>query len=157
MINSRIIIEFIFNQVNMLNTVYILLALGESVISLGCDEDMLDCNHEEADSRILVHVQDAFAHGAKSVEVRTVDTDVVVILIGKYHCLQIVQPKADIWVAFGMGKKFRYYSINRICSSLGQQKSQAMPMYHAFTGCDTTSSFRERGKKINLAGLAVIQ
>ena len=42
---------------------------------------MRSCNHEEADTRILVHVRDALDKGGRSVFVRTVDTDVLVILI----------------------------------------------------------------------------
>ena len=53
----------------------------------------------------------------------------------------------DIWVAFGKGKKFKFYSINHICASLGEQKSQALPVFHALTGCDITSAFKGKGKK----------
>ena len=55
--------------------------LGEDVISSCPTQQMRSCNHAEADTRILVHVKDALAKGARSVLVRTVDTDVVVILV----------------------------------------------------------------------------
>ena len=45
---------------------------------------MQPCDHEEADTRMLVHLQDALRDGATTCLVRTVDTDVVVILIGKF-------------------------------------------------------------------------
>ena len=83
----------------------------------------------------------------KSIKVRTVDTDVVTILIGAYFNLATTQPQVDVWVAFGMGKAFRFYSINAICSSLGEAKSRALPVFHAMTGCDTVSAFRGKGKK----------
>ena len=41
--------------------------------------------HQEADTRIAVHVQHALDKGCKQVFVRTVDTDVLVILIGLFH------------------------------------------------------------------------
>ena len=44
---------------------------------------MPPCNHEEADTRIVIHVLHALQSGCKSVVIRTVDTDVVVILVGK--------------------------------------------------------------------------
>ena len=53
----------------------------------------------------------------------------------------------DIWVAFGSGKNFQNFSINKICGSLGQARCTALPMYHAFSGCDTTSQFLGKGKK----------
>ena len=108
---------------------------------------MMNCNHEEADTRIIVHVLHALYQGMKSVKVRTVDTDVVVILTGAFFKLSQAQPLVDIWVAFGMGKNYRFYSINTIYSSLGKQKSQALPVFHTLTGCDTTSSFKGKGKK----------
>jgi len=54
-----------------------------------------------------------------------------------------------IWVAFGSGKKFTYYHINRIFESLGMEKSLALPVFHCFTGRDTTSAFFGWGKKVS--------
>lgn len=39
------------------------------------------CTHEEAESRMMLHVKDAVAEEHKSVMIRTVNTDVVVIAI----------------------------------------------------------------------------
>ena len=59
----------------------------------------------------------------------------------------MAQPFADIWIAFGTGKDFRFYSINGLCATLGESRSRALPVFHALTGCDTTSAFRGKGKK----------
>ena len=121
---------------------------GESVVSVWSgNPGMLECNHEEADTRIVVHIVHALQQGMKRIEVRTVDTDVIAILAGAYFKLALAYPLADIWVAFGKGKKFRFYSINYICASLGELKARALPVFHALTGCDTTSAFRGKGKK----------
>ena len=53
---------------------------------------MRSCNHEEADTQILIHVKDALDKGARSVLVRTVDTDVLVILIVQFHTLPSIWP-----------------------------------------------------------------
>ena len=108
---------------------------------------MPNCNHEEAETRIVVHVLHALQQGLTTVQVRTVDTDVVVVFIGVFHKLLLSQPKADIWVAFGVGKNYRLYSINALSTSLGTKRSQALPMLHAISGCDTTSAFWGKGKK----------
>ena len=71
----------------------------------------------------------------------------VVILVGKFYDLLKTQPLTDIWMAFGMGKKYRYLNINAICESLGESKSQALPFLHSYSGCDTTSAFHGKGKK----------
>ena len=83
----------------------------------------------------------------KKVEVRSADTDVVIILIGVFYELLITQSSADIWIAFGTGKNHRVLSINAICERLGEPKSRALPVFHAVTGCDTISAFKFKGKK----------
>ena len=59
----------------------------------------------------------------KTIEVRTADTDVIAILGGAFFELTSKQPSADIWDAFGTGKNFRFYSINAICSCLGEPRA----------------------------------
>ena len=119
----------------------------QGVVSIGDNSAMQNCNHEEVDTRIVVHVLHALTHGAKTILVRTVDNDVVVTLAGTFHDLVATQPLADIWVAFGMGKNYRFYHINAICASLGEPQSRALRVFHSFSGCDTISSFNGKGKK----------
>ncbi len=95
----------------------------------------------------LVHLQDALRNGANTCLVRTVDTDVVVVLIGNFYAFISNHPAADLWVAFGTRKSFMYLHINTICNALGREKSMALPIFHSFTGCDTTSGFFGKGKK----------
>ena len=66
--------------------------------------------------------------------VRTVDTDVVVILLGAFFELSQAQPLVDIWIAFGMSKNYRFYNITTMCNILGEQKSRAIPVFHSLTG-----------------------
>eukprot|EP00745_Piridium_sociabile_P022176 TRINITY_DN34414_c0_g1_i10.p1 TRINITY_DN34414_c0_g1~~TRINITY_DN34414_c0_g1_i10.p1 ORF type:complete len:283 (-),score=55.29 TRINITY_DN34414_c0_g1_i10:371-1219(-) len=108
---------------------------------------MPDCHQEEADTRTVFHVLDALKKGAVKCLVRTVDTDAVAILIGKCHSLQIVCPELNIWVAFGTGKNFTNIDINDIVSTLGRDKAEALPAFHAFTGCDCVSAFFGKGKR----------
>ena len=108
---------------------------------------MPNCIHEEADTRIVVHIAHALEQGAKTIYVRTVDTDVVVILAGAFFDLIVTQRLASIWVAFGMGKRYRFYHINALCSRLGEPQSRALPVFHAYSGCDTTSTFKGKSKK----------
>jgi len=71
-----------------------------------------------------------------------------VILIGKFHHLLTLCPDVNVWVAFGTGKSFTYYYVNAIYEDLGKEKSLAVPVFHSFTRCDTTSAFFGRGKKL---------
>ena len=119
----------------------------KSVVSLCPSTSMPDCSHEEADTRIVVHVIDAIRKGMKSICIRTMDTDILIILISKFHFLKHLCKDLELKVAFGVGKDFAVYSVNNICSTLGLDKSKIMSIFHAFSGCDTTSSFHGRGKK----------
>ncbi|XP_068756859.1 uncharacterized protein [Montipora capricornis] len=92
---------------------------GENVISSCPRNQMRSCNHEEADTRILVH----------------------------FHTLSSIWSGLSFWVTFGMGKKFQLLSVNTICEYLGKEKCRALPFFHAFTGCDTMSAFLGKGKK----------
>ena len=119
----------------------------QSVVSLGECVQMPNCTHEEADTRIVVHVLDAAKNGCKKIVVRTVDMDVLVILVGQFHEIKERHPSLELWLAFGVGKDFTMYSINEVCSKFEKYICQALPVFHAFTGCDTTSSFHGKGKK----------
>ncbi len=101
------------------------------------------CTHEEADTRMLLHVEDAVKQGYTKVSVRTVDTDVVVLAVTAAQRLNI----DELWVAFATGRSFRFLAAHEIAKTLGPNKCRALPFFHAFTGCDTVSCFGGRGKK----------
>ena len=61
---------------------------------------------------------------------RTVDTDVVIILLGKFSLLHKINSDAAIWVALGTGRNFKYLQINAVSRSLGEENSLAMPYFH---------------------------
>ena len=75
--------------------------------------------------------------------IRTVDSDVLVLAIAAAHQLNIDK----LWVAFASGKTFRYLPAHEIARALGPEKCIALPFLHAFSGCDTVSSFSGRGKR----------
>ena len=79
-----------------------------------------------------MHVRDALENGASTCIIRTVDTDVVVILIGKFQNLLAPNSSADIWVAFRTGKTFTQYHINIICQSSGPSKITGIPHISQF-------------------------
>ena len=101
------------------------------------------CSHEEVDTRPLLHCSYAARNGAKKVAIRTVDTDVVVLALAFFAQLG----REELWINFGVGKYVRVIAAHNIASSLGVDKSRALPVFHAITGCDTTSCFSHRGKK----------
>ena len=125
----------------------IYLTYGMKVLSSPetCDiSSISNCSQEEADTMIMLHVQDAVRKGCQSILIRIVDTDVVVLAIYIFHQLQGLE---KLWVAFGTGNSFKYIPVQEIANSLGEDKSTALLFFHAFTGCNTDSSFSGIGKK----------
>ena len=117
------------------------------MLSRGNGSPMLSCNHEKADTRRVLHVLHVLEHGNKIVLVCTVDTDVIAILVGMFHDLVIVQPLADIWVAFVWARITDFIASKPYCASLGDPRSRSLPVSHSFSGFDTTSAFNGKGKK----------
>jgi len=87
------------------------------------------CKHEEAGSRILLHLLDAVQQGYSKVSICTVDTDVVVQATASANRLNI----SELWIAFGAGKSFRFIAAHEIAKALGPDRCVALPMFHAFT------------------------
>jgi hypothetical protein len=115
------------------------IAVSNNSVELG---DLSPCTHEEADSRMIVHLYHA-AKDSRSIILRTVDTDVVVLAVAaaSHH------PSHEVWVSFGTGKDLRHIGAHHIARGLGPEKSHCLPIFHSFTGCDTVSFFSGVGKK----------
>ena len=108
---------------------------------------MPECDHEEADTRILHHVKHALSQNMTFIQILSNDTDVVIIALGVYHMLRSDSIFDDIVIKYGMGKNHRKISIKNLAESLGQTRAQALIFLYAFTGCGTMSAFKSIGKK----------
>ena len=95
------------------------------------------CIQEEADTPVLLHVSNC---NGTSV-IKTVDSDVIVICIGNFFDMNI----DELWVDFGT-EGVLYYPIHDIAHELEPTTSKGILFFHAFTGCDTVSSFFYIGK-----------
>ena len=71
--------------------------------------------HEEADTMMLLHVEDAMKQGYTNVSIRTVDMDVVVPAAAAAKRLNI----DELWVGFGTGKSFRCLSAHQMAQTSG--------------------------------------
>ena len=58
------------------------------------------CNHEEADTRIFIHVADATHQEFRKISIRPNDSDVVIIAVS---CIQDLHLD-ELWIAYGTGK-----------------------------------------------------
>lgn len=108
----------------------------------------LQCNHEEADTRMLLHAKH-MSPSVRNVLIHTPDTDVLVIAIDAS-----TQIDSDLFVRTGIKSNARIISINKVKQSLKimydlediNSASKALTSLHAFTGCDTISAFSGKGK-----------
>lgn len=75
--------------------------------------DLLTANHEEADTRIILHVLSAKMSGY----FRCIDNDVLVLLV---HLKIYFTP--EVWMKAGRGENLRYIPVNEInlCENLSK-------------------------------------
>ena len=104
----------------------------------------LRSDHEEADSRTFVHLK--YAYNLNTVEryiIWSPDTDVAVLGIhfaGKFVL-------KEVYLRTGIKHKKRFIPTHKIVNQLSTTMCYFLPAVHAFTGCDSNSSYRAHNKK----------
>ena len=111
----------------------------------------LDCTHEEADDRMMFHVQDILSHqsGPTSLSLSSGDTDVFVCLL--YHFVTNWKNLGldELWLIRNSGLKRSILPLRKICLTLGEELIKCLPALHALTGCDTTSKIATKFAALN--------
>ena len=139
---SDMLVQSFHNEAKELVVTY-----GEAVICLPRQEDESSpapCSYEEADNHIMLHVAHAAQHDHRWIQVRIVDTNVVVLAVMVAQALPCVD---ELWIAFGTGKNYRFIPAHEIAASLAPQKARALAVFHAMIGCDMVLAFVGHGKK----------
>ena len=108
---------------------------GESVQKTEVLELMSD--QEETDTRVVIYAMYGSSKGYKSLRVRSPDSDIFFILL---HHAQRIQ--SELYFDTGSGNKRRLINVSKLAIKYGPQNCSALLGLHAFTGCDTTSSFK---------------
>ena len=91
----------------------------------------------------MVHITDAVLDSHQSVMIRSTDTDVLVLTVATVATLDL----KELWVSYDTGKNHRILPANLFAKALSPTKSKRLPIFHALTGCDTTSFFAGYGKR----------
>ena len=102
----------------------------------------LTSTQEETDSRIILYCKYGEQQGYKYIRVKSPDTDVFYILL--HYAMQIQE--ACILFETGRGNKKHLLNITALAEELTQEHCSALLSLHAFTGCDSTSAFKGKGK-----------
>jgi hypothetical protein len=103
--------------------------------------DELSTDHEEADTRMLLHAAHVAASGIVYVIIESNDTDVFILCLGLQNKLS-----SHIILKFGKSDMKKCIDIHSMCTALGETICKAIIGFHCFTGCDTTSAFYGKGK-----------
>ena len=107
-------------------------------MSLSCG-----CTRKEADTRILLHLEDTVKQGYDKLPIRAVDRGVVVHAVTSAQRLNIT----ELSIAFGARKNFRYLPANEMANALGLDRCVTLRLFHAFTGWYMVSCFGSSGKR----------
>jgi len=100
----------------------------------------LSSNQEEADDRIMFHINDGVVkHGVQSVLVDSPDTDVFVNLI--FHFKKTWQLQ-KLFVKLGNRKSRNTVPVHLLVDQLNNNLVSCLPAIHALSGCDSTSKVR---------------
>ena len=105
-------------------------------------DDIMPCNIEEADERMLLHVNNAANQFSKQL-IKTVDSDVIVISVTVFDRLEGVD---QLWIEFGRGETLQYIPVHEIIKGLSIDGSRAISFFHALSGCNKTSAIAGKGK-----------
>ena len=107
----------------------------------------LDSIQEEADTRIVLHLQAAARQGIKRAVVYSPDTDVAVLLLHHRSAIDC----EEIYMLTGKEEKHtfskRFIPIHEIHKKLSQDELNILLSVYCISGCDTVSSFFGHGKK----------
>lgn len=98
--------------------------------------DLMKSNHEEADTRIVLH---CIHTNAKTIVVSARDTDILILLLAHYKRISCTQ----LWLKCGTLKKPKYVPVHDTWENLDldDHMYEIIPAFHAITGCDTVSFF----------------
>ena len=111
----------------------------------------LSSNHEEANTRIILHCKDAIVSGCQRILVDCMDTDVLLMLIRFFG-----HEPVDVWMLSGTKRRSQCFPVSKIAEGMPEVVWENILGYHAFTGCDSNSSLSGFGKKISLPGKGTV-
>ena len=133
-----------FHSSNLIPT--LVCTYRDSILSnsavLRTQTDINNCISEEADQRIVRHAINCAKNAFERVDVLTIDTDVLILMVAFFSFLKAESPSISVFCGTGLGStSINYYHVSKLADELGESVCKALPFFYAFTGCDTVSSF----------------
>ncbi|KAI8487179.1 hypothetical protein Bbelb_349770 [Branchiostoma belcheri] len=114
------------------------------ITSNGCNVrvEELICDHEEADTRMILHACQASA-SMQRIIIQSPDTDVAVLATYTFSMMQC----QELWFKTGVRDNVRFIPLHTLSKNLGSSLCAALPGFHALTGCDSTSALFMVGRR----------
>ena len=100
----------------------------------------LKSNHEEADTRLILHAKEATDVGYNRTVIQCRDTDVLVLAVGHRKHLP-----SEVWMSCGTSQKPKYMPVHAI--DYPPLTMDNVIAYHSVSGCDTTSQLSGKPKR----------
>lgn len=111
------------------------------------DVAAMHCSHEEADDRLMVHINHAVDfENIHRIIVVSPDTDVIVCLLYHFEETFHLNGLLELWVLCGQGKTCRALPIHTLSKYIPHNVIHVLPAVHALTGCDSTSKISTKKK-----------
>ena len=100
----------------------------------------LQCDHQEADTRLMLHAKHACRTNA-TIVIASPDTDVFLLCASVMH-----EFTSELYFMTGTASDTRILQMSTISSWYRVDTCQAILGLHVFRGCDSTSAFKGKGK-----------
>ena len=82
-----------------------------------------------------------------TISVYSYDTDVLLLCLTYHHLCEFKGSSCTLFCKIGQDSSLKIYNVNINAQAIGLNTCQALPFFHAFTACDTVSTFLNHSKK----------
>ena len=103
---------------------------------IASNKENLDKAIEEADLRIIPHIEDSIQSKNTLIVLLSNDTDVLVLVL---YFMQYFTYLKELWIQFGIGKNKRLIPVHKLSYKLAPHMCSNLFKAHILTGSDTTS------------------
>lgn len=106
-------------------------------------DERLFSTHEEADSKMISHF--VSIPSPANVILKMADNNIFIVALGNIHK---IKSGVNVFIELLLASKntLRFVDLTSLSTKLGPKFCKPLSGFHAFTGCDYTSSFAYKGK-----------
>ena len=85
---------------------------------------------------MLLHVANAVQKGTRTVAIRTVDTDVVILSVASFNNIN----PDELWIAIGTGSSVQYIAVRQMAATINLRQCATLSVFHALTANEDLES-----------------